>query len=74
MAAKRRREKRQDAVEAGQLVQLDTICRSLEQTLLGVRDRLLNPAGETSYLLAMRRREECFEVVNDAIRSSRRNL
>ncbi|WP_194471188.1 hypothetical protein [Bradyrhizobium sp. CCBAU 51753] len=51
-------------------MRLDTVCRCLELTLLGVRDLLLNLAGETSYLPAMRRREECFEVVDDAVRAA----
>lgn len=70
VAAKRRREERQDAFEAGQLVELDAVCRCLEQTILGMRNRLLNLPGETAYMLAMRRQEECFEIVDDAVRAA----
>lgn len=70
MAAKRRREERRDAFEAGQLVELESVCRCLKQTLIGMRNRLLNLPGETAYLLAMRRQEECFQVVDDAVRAA----
>ncbi|MCW1988685.1 phage terminase Nu1 subunit (DNA packaging protein) [Bradyrhizobium diazoefficiens] len=70
LAAKRRREERRDAFEAGQLVELESVCRSLEQTLVGMRNRLLNLPGETAYLLALRRQEECFQVVDDAVRAA----
>lgn len=70
VAAKRRREERRDAFEAGQLVELESVCRCLEQTLLGLRSRLLNLPGETAYLLATRRQEECFQVVDDAVRAA----
>lgn len=70
VAAKRRREERQDAFEAGQLVQLESVCRCLEQSLVGMRNRLLNLPGETAYLLAVRRQEECFKVVDDAVRAA----
>jgi hypothetical protein len=70
VAAKRRREERQDAIEAGQVAQLDPIQRCLEQCLLGMRNRLLNLPGETAYMLAMRPQAECFEIVNDAVRAA----
>lgn len=70
VAAKRRREERQDAIEAGEVVQLDLICRCLEQTLLGIRNRLLNLAGETAYLLALRPQAECYEIVDEAVRAA----
>ncbi|UVO34513.1 hypothetical protein KUL72_23935 [Bradyrhizobium arachidis] len=70
VAAKRRREERQDAIEAGEVVQLDLICRCLIQTLSGMRDRLLNLAGETSHLIAMRPQAECYGIVDDAVRAA----
>jgi hypothetical protein len=69
VAAKRRREERQDAIEAGEVAQLELVRRHLvEQMLLGVRNRLLNLPGETAYMLAMRPQAECFEIVDDAVR------
>ncbi|MGY8634614.1 hypothetical protein RAD15_19250 [Bradyrhizobium sp. 14AA] len=70
VAAKRRREERQDAIEAGEVAELDSVRRYLEQILLAMRNRLLNLPGETAYLLAMRRQEECFELVEDAVRAA----
>jgi phage terminase Nu1 subunit (DNA packaging protein) len=69
-AAKRRREERQDQIEAGQLAQLDVVRRYLEQLLLVVRNRLLNLPGETSHLLGMRTQEECFKVLDDAVHAA----
>ena len=69
-AAKRRREERQDQLEAGQLARLSVVQRYVEQMLLGVRNRLLNLAAETGYMLAMRPQAECFEVLNDAVRAA----
>ena len=70
VAAKRRREERQDAIEAGRVAQLGLIRRHLEQMFLGVRNRLLNLPGETAYMVAMRPQAECFEIVNDAVRAA----
>ncbi len=70
VAAKRRREERQDAIEAGQVAQLGLVRRCLEQMLLGVRNRLLNLPGETAYMLAMRPQSECFKIVDDAVRAA----
>ena len=69
-AAKRRREERQDELEAGQLARLAVVRRYLEQMLLGMRNRLLNLPGETAYMLAMRPQAECFEVLDDAVRAA----
>jgi hypothetical protein len=69
-AAKRRREERQDELEAGQLARLAVVQRYLEQMLLGMRDRLLNLPGETAYMLAMRPQAECFEILDDAVRAA----
>jgi hypothetical protein len=70
LAAKRRREERQDAIEAGQVAQLALVRRDLERMLLVVRNRLLNVAGEIAYLIAMRPQAECYEVVDDALRAA----
>ncbi|MGY3610933.1 MULTISPECIES: hypothetical protein [unclassified Bradyrhizobium] len=70
VAAKRRREERQDAIEAGEVAQLALIRRDLEQMLLGVRNRLLNLPGETAYALAMRPQAECYEVLDGAVRAA----
>jgi phage terminase Nu1 subunit (DNA packaging protein) len=70
VAAKRRREERQDAIEAGQVAQLALIRRFLEQMLLGMRNRLLNLPGETAFMLAMRPQAECYEIVDDAVRAA----
>jgi ribosomal protein L12E/L44/L45/RPP1/RPP2 len=69
-AAKRRREERQDELEAGQLARLAVVQRYLEQMLLGMRDRLLNLPGETAYMLAMRPQTECFELLDNAVRAA----
>jgi ribosomal protein L12E/L44/L45/RPP1/RPP2 len=69
-AAKRRREERQDELEAGQLARLAVVRRYLEQMLLGMRDRLLNLPGETAYMLAMRPQTECFELLDNAVRAA----
>src|SRR5207237_604273 len=65
-AAKRRREERADALEAGQLARLALVKRSLEQMFLSIRDRLLGLPGTTAYMLAMRPQAECFEILDDA--------
>lgn len=70
VAAKRRREERQDAIEAGEVAELEPVRRYLEQILLGMRNRLLNLPGEMAYMLAMRPQEECFELVDDAVRAA----
>jgi hypothetical protein len=70
VAAKRRREERQDAIEAGQVAQLALVRRDLERMLLVVRNRLLNVAGEIAHLIAMRPQAECYEVVDDAVRAA----
>ena len=69
-AAKRRREERQDELEAGRLARLAVVRRYLEQMLLGMRDRLLNLPGETAYMLAMRPQTECFELLDNAVRAA----
>ena len=69
-AAKRRREERQDLLEAGQLAQLALVRRYVEQMLLGIRDRLLGLPGATAYMLAMRPQTECFQVLDDAVRAA----
>jgi hypothetical protein len=69
-AAKRRREERQDAIEAGRVAELALIRRFLEDMFLDIRNRLLNLAGATAYLLAMRPQMECYEVVDDAVRAA----
>ncbi|MEH2480640.1 histone H3/H4 [Nitrobacteraceae bacterium AZCC 2146] len=69
-AAKRRREERQDQLEAGQLARLALVRRYLEVMLLNIRTRLLNLAGETAHMIAMRPQAECFEVLNDAVRAA----
>ncbi len=69
-AAKRRREERQDQLEAGQLARLAVVRRYVEQMLLGIRNRLLNLPGETAYMLAMRPQAECFELLDNAVRAA----
>jgi hypothetical protein len=68
--AKRQREERQDAIEAGQVAQLALVRRHVEMMLLNIRNRLLNLAGETVHMIAMRPQAECFEVLNDAVRAA----
>ena len=70
VAAKRRREERQDAIEAGQFAELALVQRCLELDLVAIRNRLLNLPGEVAYLLAMRRQEECYTVLDDAVRAA----
>jgi hypothetical protein len=70
VAAKRRREERQDSIEAGQVAQLAPVRRYLEQMILRMRNRLLNLPGETAYMLAMRPQTECYEVLDDAVRAA----
>jgi hypothetical protein len=67
-AAKRRREERQDELEAGQLARLAVVQRYLEHMILGMRNRLLNLPGATAYMLAMRPQAECFEILDEAVR------
>jgi hypothetical protein len=69
-AAKRRREERQDQLEAGQLARLAVVQRYVEQMLLGVRNRLLSLPGGTAFMLAMRPQAECFEILDDAVRAA----
>src|SRR6266404_9602198 len=61
VAAKRRREERQDALEAGRLVPIEPIGRMVESSLRVMRDRLLNVPGEVAYLLAHRPQHEVYE-------------
>jgi phage terminase Nu1 subunit (DNA packaging protein) len=70
VAAKRRREERQDAIEAGQVAQVALVRRDLERILLVVRNQLLNLPGGTAYALAMRPQAECYEVLDDAVRAA----
>src|SRR5205807_703487 len=69
-AAKRRREERQDQLEAGQLARLVLVRRYVEMMLLNIRNRLLNLPGETAYTLAMRPQAECYGVLDDAVRAA----
>jgi hypothetical protein len=70
VAAKRRREERQDALEAGRLVPLAPIQRIIENGLRVTRDRLLNLPGELAYLLAGRPQEEVFGALDGAVREA----
>jgi hypothetical protein len=70
VAAKRRREERQDALEAGRLVPLAPIQRFIENGLRVTRDRLLNLPGELAYLLAGRPQEEVFGALDGAVREA----
>ncbi|HZV05856.1 MAG TPA: hypothetical protein VE999_12305 [Gemmataceae bacterium] len=69
-AAKRRREERQDQLEAGKLVPLEPIVRFLQAGLLPIRNRLLNLAGELAFLLAGRDQIECFETIDAKVREA----
>ncbi|SIN88687.1 hypothetical protein SAMN05443247_00467 [Bradyrhizobium erythrophlei] len=70
VAAKRRREERQDALEAGRLVPIAPIQRFIENGLRVTRDRLLSMPGELSYLLAGCRQEQVFETLDGAVREA----
>ena len=70
VAAKRRREERQDALEAGRLVPLAPIQRIIENGLRVTRDRLLNLPEELAYPLAGRPQEEVFETLDGAVRET----
>jgi hypothetical protein len=70
VAAKRRREERQDALEAGRLVPLAPIQRIYESGLRVTRDRLLNLPGELAYLLAGRPQQEVFGTLDGAVREA----
>jgi hypothetical protein len=70
VAAKRRREERQDALEAGRLVTFAPIQRFIENGLRVTRDRLLNLPAELAYLLAGRAQEEIFATLDGAVREA----
>ena len=70
LAAKRRREERQDALEASRLVPFAPIRRFIENALRVTRDRLLNLPGELAYLLAGRPQEEVFSTLDGAVREA----
>jgi hypothetical protein len=70
VAAKRRREERQDALEAGRLVTFAPIQRFIENGLRVTRDRLLSLPGELAYLLAGRPQEEIFVTLDGAVREA----
>ncbi|MBR1300600.1 hypothetical protein [Bradyrhizobium sp. AUGA SZCCT0042] len=70
VAAKRRREERQDALEAGRLVPIEPIERMVASSLRVIRDRLLNVPGEVAYLVAHRPQEEVYETLDGAIRET----
>jgi hypothetical protein len=71
---KRQREERQAGIEAGQWARLSAVQRFLEGALLGFRSRALGLPGEVADQLAMRSREECFRILDDAIRSKLEEL
>jgi hypothetical protein len=70
VAAKRRREERQDAQEAGKLVPIEPIERMVASSPRVMRDRLLNLPGELSYLLAGRPQQEVFGTLDSAVRET----
>jgi hypothetical protein len=70
VAAKRRREERQDALEAGRLVPIAPIQRFIENGLRVTRDRLLSMPGELAYLLAGCRQEQVFATLDGAVRAT----
>jgi hypothetical protein len=74
LAAKRRREERADALEAGQLARLDSVRRFLEHALLNFRNQALGLPGEVAFLLAGRTQQECFEVLDEAVRAKLEEL
>ncbi|MBR1151706.1 hypothetical protein [Bradyrhizobium sp. JYMT SZCCT0428] len=67
LAAKRRREERQDA---GKLVPIEPIERVVASSLRAMRDRLLNFPGQVAYLVAHRPQEEVYETLDGAIRET----
>jgi hypothetical protein len=69
-AAKRRREERQDQLEAGKLVPVEPIVRFLQAGLLPIRNRLLNLPGESAFLLAGCDQIECFETIDAKVRET----
>src|SRR5882757_4754901 len=69
-AAKRRREERQDQIEAGQVAQVEPIVRFLQGALLAMRNRLLNLPGELAYVVAGRDQVEVFEAIDAGVREA----
>jgi hypothetical protein len=74
VAAKRRREERADAIEAGQVARVAPIQRYLERMIIAFRNRVLNLPGECAFLLANRDQAEIYEVLDEAIRSKLEEL
>lgn len=68
-AAKRRREERQDAIEAGRFVPIEPVVRGLQAQYMAMRDRLLGIAGTTAYVLTGQP-EEDFRIIDDAVRAA----
>jgi hypothetical protein len=58
-----------NAITRREWAHVPSITRFLEGLLLSVRDQLLGLPGETAYALAMQPQEECFRILDDAIRS-----
>jgi phage terminase Nu1 subunit (DNA packaging protein) len=63
-----------NAITRREWAHVPSIQRFLENMLLSMRDQLLGLPGETAYALAMRPQEECFRVLDDAIRSKLEEL
>jgi hypothetical protein len=69
-AAKRRREERQDQIEAGQVARVEPIVRFLQSALLAMRNRLLNLPGELAFVVAGRDQVEAFEAIDAGVREA----
>jgi len=69
-AAKRRREERQDALEAGRVVPTEPMVRFMQAGLVAMRNRLLNLAGELAFLVAGRDQVECYEAIDAKVREA----
>jgi hypothetical protein len=69
-AAKRRREERQDQIEAGQVAQVEPIVHFLQGALLAMRNRLLNLPGELAFVVAGRGQIEVFEAIDAGVREA----
>jgi hypothetical protein len=63
-----------NAITRREWAHMPTIVRHLENMFLSMRDQLLGLPGETAYALAMQPQEECFRVLDDAIRSKLEEL
>lgn len=65
---------RQNAIERREVVQVEPIMRFVGVILLAMRERLLGLPGQYAYMLSMQPQEQCFRILDDAVRDKLNEL